>query len=167
MPERAIRVNDRPFPLRRGRLLRVAAACVALSGCYSKPLSVSPAEEPSFKGMDYQLAEARLRNFLSDHGTITMLLPKGETCSGTWTTDKRRFATVASSSLLGALGHEADRTISTVGNEPTSRNGRASLFCDNGSTVQMDFVTRRGTADGYGVARDSGGRHYLIKFGWP
>ena len=106
-------------------------------------------------------------HFLSDHGTVTLALPKGQACRGTWTTDKRRFAGVSQTSLLNAIGPDADRTISTVGNEPTSRNGRASLFCDDATTVQMDFVTRRGTADGYGVARDSGGRHYLIKFGWP
>ena len=164
-------MKDRSRPRIPGRLPRLAAAllggALALSGCYSKPLDITAAEDPSFKGMDMQLAQARLYNFLSDHGTVTLALPKGQACRGTWTTDKRRFAGVSQTSLLNAIGPDADRTISTVGNEPTSRNGRASLFCDDATTVQMDFVTRRGTADGYGVARDSGGRHYLIKFGWP
>ena len=142
-------------------------AMLALSGCYSKPLGVMASEDPSFKGMDVQLAEARLHNFLSDHGTITLALPNGDKCHGKWTSSKKRFAGVPRGSLLYAMGPLTDRNVSIVGNEASSRNGKATLYCWQGTTVEVDFVTRRGTADGYGVAMDSGGRYYLLDFAWP
>jgi hypothetical protein len=145
----------------------VLASMLALSGCYSKPLGVMASEDPSFKGMDMQLAEARLHNFLADHGTMSLALPDGDRCQGKWTISKKRFAGVPPESLLNAMGPLAKRNVSIVGNEPSSRNGKASLYCWRGTTVEVDFVTRRGTADGYGVARDSGGRYYLLDFGWP
>lgn len=142
-------------------------AAFALAGCYSKELGVMASEDPSFKGMDIQLAQARMSNFLADHGTMSLALPNGETCRGKWKIAKKHFAGVPRESLLNAMGPLTGRNVSIVGSEPTSRNGTASLYCYEGTTVELDFVTRRGTADGYGVARDSGGRYYLIDFGWP
>lgn len=153
-----------------GRVVALAAillGALAASGCYSKPLGVMASEDPAFKGMDVQLVEARLKNFLSDHGTITLALPNGENCHGKWAITDKRFAGVRSDSLLNAMGDLTERNVAIVGNGPGSRNGKASLYCHQGTTVEMDFVTRRGTADGYGVARDSGDRYYLIDFGWP
>ena len=65
------------------------------------------------------------------------------------------------------MGPLTDRNVSIVGNEASSRNGKATLYCWQGTTVEVDFVTRRGTADGWGVAMDSGGRYYLLDFAWP
>ena len=71
---------------RKVRRIGIGTACLgamlALSGCYSKPVGVMASEDPSFKGMDVQLAEARLHNFLSDHGTMTLALPNGDQCLG-------------------------------------------------------------------------------------
>lgn len=156
---------------RKVRRIGIGAACLgallALSGCYSKPLGVMASEDPSFKGMDVQLAEARLHNFLSDHGTMSLALPNGDQCKGKWTSSKKRFAGVPRGSLLYAMGPLTDRNVSIVGNQASSRNGKATLYCWQGTTVEVDFVTRRGTADGYGVAMDSGGRYYLLDFAWP
>lgn len=143
------------------------AGALALAGCYSKPVGVMASEDPSFKGMDVQLAEARLFNFLADHGTIALALPNGQTCHGKWKIVKKRFAGARRDSLLNEMGTLTGRNVSIVGSEPSSRDGTASLYCPDGMTVEVDFVTRRGTADGYGVARDSGGRYYLLDFGWP
>ena len=157
-------------PRKQGHAIRTVTAlvgAVALAGCYSKELGVMASEDPSFKGMDVQLAEAQLFNFLADHGTIVMALPDGETCRGKWKVVKKHFAGVRRDSLLNAMGPLTGRNVSIVGSEPTSRDGTASLYCPEGTTVAADFVTRRGTADGYGVALDSGGRYYLIDFGWP
>lgn len=148
-------------------LAAILAGGLAVAGCYSKQLAVMPSEAPSFKGMDVQLAEARLFNFLADHGTITLALPNGDTCHGKWKIAKKHFAGVPRNSLLNEMGPLTGRNVAIVGNEPDSRNGTASLYCREGTTVELDFVTRRGTADGYGIARDSDGRYYLIDFGWP
>lgn len=139
----------------------------ALSAChYFKPLRVIPEENPSPVTPDVQRASAYLRNFFSDHGTILLKLPSGEKCTGKWSTKKRRFAGNSSESLLNMMGPIASKSASIVGSDTTSRNGQATLYCWHGSTVNMDFVTRKGTSHGYGMARDSSGRHYLIDFRW-
>lgn len=145
------------------------ALTAALAGCttYSKPVAVTPSLSPAAKGTDMQPARARLYNFLSDHGTMTMELSSGETCRGKWSSMKKQFAGIASGSLLLRAGDLAHRGVSVVGSEPTSRQGQATLHCDWGGYAEVEFVTRRGTADGYGIAHDSNDRYYLLEFGWP
>ena len=143
-------MKDRSRPRIPGRLPRLAAAllggALALSGCYSKPLDITAAEDPSFKGMDMQLAQARLYNFLSDHGTVTLALPKGQACRGTWTTDKRRTFVVEPTPGDGPEG-TVQLVVNYPGNELMPERARYWLDPDHefclGKSVEPVFDRKK------------------------
>jgi hypothetical protein len=51
----------------------------------------------------------------------------------------------------------------TAGNVPGVNRGEA-MSCDRGTTVQAEFFTGSGTANGYGVAKDSSNNVYKMLF---
>lgn len=141
------------------RCVVLVTASLSLSACMSKKLAVLPADSPKAASVP---VEATLSNSWGESGKISLILPDGEPCYGKWSTTKRRFAGIASNSLLLTGGESVERDVAIVGGVSSSRNGQASLHCDYGTSVEMDFVTRRGTSNGSGIARDSRGNHYLI-----
>lgn len=52
----------------------------------------------------------------------------------------------------------------TAGNVPGVNRGEAFLTCDRSTTLQAEFFTGSGTANGYGVAKDSRGNIYKMIF---
>jgi hypothetical protein len=137
----------------------LVSASLLLSACVSKKLAVYPADSPKAASAP---VEATLSNIWGEGGKISLILPDGEPCFGRWSTTKRRFAGIGSNSLLQAGGESVERDVAIAGGVSSSRNGQASLHCDYGTFVEMDFVTRRGTSNGSGIARDSKGNHYLV-----
>jgi len=52
----------------------------------------------------------------------------------------------------------------SVSNVPGVNRGQAMSFCASGRTLEAELVTGSGTANGYGVAKDSDGNVYKMLF---
>jgi hypothetical protein len=50
----------------------------------------------------------------------------------------------------------------SVGNMASVNRGEAMLICNKGTTIQVEFFTGSGTANGYGVAKDSNGNVFKV-----
>ena len=50
----------------------------------------------------------------------------------------------------------------SVGNAASVNKGEAMLICNGGTTIQVEFFTGSGTANGFGVAKDSNGNTYKV-----
>ena len=47
---------------------------------------------------------------------------------------------------------------------PGVNRGQAMSFCESGKSIEAEFLTGSGTANGYGVAVDSNGNIYKLLF---
>lgn len=47
---------------------------------------------------------------------------------------------------------------------PGVNRGQAMSFCPSGRSLEVEFVTGSGTANGYGIAKDSEGNIYKMLF---
>jgi hypothetical protein len=92
-----------------------------------------------------------------------MRLPSGESCNGKWSSVAPQFSAIGSTSLFGQYGSVGG--FSTVaGIVPGVNKGQAFLTCSQGTTIEAEFYTGSGTANGYGVARDSNSNIYKMIF---
>ncbi len=73
------------------------------------------------------------------------------------------MVTTSNVSLFTQYGHITGFGTS-VSNVPGVNKGQAMSFCQSGTTLEAEFVTGSGTANGYGVARDSNGNVYKMLF---
>ena len=96
-------------------------------------------------------------------GTISLVLPNGEHCTGKWSSVAPQFASVTNTTLIGRYGSVAGLSVST-GPAPGVNKGQAFLTCTQGTTMEAEFFTGSGTANGYGVARDSNSNVYKMIF---
>lgn len=74
------------------------------------------------------------------------------------------MSSVTTGSLIGLYGATAGFTSATSGNLPGVNRGQAFATCSRGTTVEAEFLTGSGTANGYGIAKDSGGNVYRMLF---
>ncbi|MBU3714298.1 MAG: hypothetical protein FGM46_05050 [Ferruginibacter sp.] len=50
----------------------------------------------------------------------------------------------------------------SIGNAASVNRGEAMLICNQGTTIQIEFFTGSGTANGYGVAKDNKGNIFKL-----
>jgi len=102
---------------------------------------------------------ATVDGITNNTGGVTMSLPNGETCSGKWASAAPQYAgTVSLLTQYGAVSGFA------TGIKPGVNRGEAFIACSQGTTMQAEFYTGSGTANGYGVAKDSNGNVYKMIF---
>jgi hypothetical protein len=70
---------------------------------------------------------------------------------------------VTTTSLFGQYGAITGIGVMS-GPAPGVNRGEAFLTCSRGSTLQAEFYTGSGTANGYGIAKDSSGNVYKMIF---
>ena len=144
------------------RLIIGYAFCVALGGC-STTANLYPIQGPLSKTVPLPVVTAHVDGITSNTGGLGMTLPDGEICKGRWSSAAPQFATSVSGSLWGRYGSVAFSG-SAIGPVPGVNRGEAFLTCVRGTTIQAEFFTGSGTANGYGIAEDSRGNVYKMIF---
>ena len=115
---------------------------------------VYPVKGPLAAQVPLPTAKAIAEGITGNTGPLTMTLPNGEACSGQWSSAAPQQVSVTSGSLFTLYGPAAGYSVS-AGNVPGVNRGEAFMSCDRGTTIQAEFYTGSGTANGYGVAKDS------------
>lgn len=109
------------------------------------------------------IAKATADGITGNTGPLTMTLASGEVCSGQWSSAAPQQVAITAGSLLTLYGPAAGYSV-TTGNVPGVNRGEAFMSCDRGTTIQAEFFTGSGTANGYGVAKDSSNNIYKVLF---
>jgi hypothetical protein len=146
--------------------MRVLAVCivtgVTLSAC-STQVNFYPVEGPLAAQKPLPSIVATADGITGNTGNIDLTLPGGERCAGKWSSVAPQFAAVSSGSLFSRYGQTAGFAV-TTGPVPGVNKGQAFLSCNQGTTIEAEFFTGSGTANGYGVARDSKANVYKLIF---
>lgn len=145
---------------------RIVAAGFALllAGCSSSQIvTFYPVKGPLATQVPLPIAKATAEGITGNTGPLTMTLASGETCTGQWSSAAPQQVAVTSASLFTTYGPVAGYSV-TAGNVPGVNRGEAFMSCDRGTSVQAEFFTGSGTANGYGVAKDSAGNVYKMLF---
>ena len=104
---------------------------------------------------------AKADGILGNTGDLSLSLPSGENCTGKWSSAAPQM--VATSTLMTQYGGVAGYAV-TSGPAPGVNRGEAFVSCNQGTTMQVEFYTGSGTANGYGLAKDSLGNVYKLIF---
>ena len=139
-----------------------------LTAC-STTVSFFPVSGPLVESKQNQPIIAKAEGILGNTGKISLTLPSSEVCVGKWSSVAPTVATATmgvgslsiSNNMASAWGTVYGTGFS-VGNAASVNRGEAMLVCNNGTTIQVEFFTGSGTANGYGVAKDSNGNFYKI-----
>lgn len=136
--------------------------CIFLTGC-TTTANFYPVQGPLSNTVPLPVITAHVDGIMGGTGGVEMTLPDGETCKGRWSSAAPQFATSVSGSLWGRYGAVAFSGMA-VGPVPGVNRGEAFVTCVRGTTIQAEFYTGSGTANGYGVAEDSRGNVYKMIF---
>lgn len=142
---------------RKSRFL-VALAGSWLSAC-STTINLYPVQGPLAAQRPLPVIVATADGITGNTGNLSMTLPDGETCSGKWSSAAPTYA--GSVSLIGQYGGIAGFGVGIV---PGVNKGQAFVTCSGGTTLEAEFYTGSGTANGYGVAKDSKSNIYKMIF---
>jgi len=132
------------------------------SGC-STTASFFPVEGPLSTMVPVPVIEAKVDGILGNTGNLSLLMPDGEQCSGKWSSAAGAGVTVQSGSLMGTYG-PLYGTVTSVSTGTGQNQGQAFLTCAAGRTIQVEFVTGAGTANGFGFAKDNMENVYRVLF---
>jgi len=106
---------------------------------------------------------AKVSGIMGNNGKMTFSLPDGTACKGEWSSAAGSGVSFASGSLIGQYGaaHLSGFSVSPgQGQNP----GSAITLCDDGTRFEIEFITGAGTANGFGMARDTKGNIYKLLF---
>lgn len=142
----------------------VVVGCAIVTGCMSADIAMYPIEGPYSKTVPLQVAKAKAIGVENNSGKLIATLPNGEKCEGKWSSVAPQFASASTGSLWGLYGGAVFGTSVTTGIMPGVNKGQAFMTCSAGTTVEAEYFTGSGTANGYGVAKDSAGNVYKMLF---
>lgn len=140
----------------------IVALSLLCAGC-STNVSFFPIDGPVASQRPLPELVATADGITSNSGGLSLTLADGQVCKGKWASAAPQFAAVSTGSLFGQYASVAGFGMST-GIVPGVNRGEAFLSCSKGTTVQAEFFTGSGTANGYGVAKDSDGNVYKMLF---
>ena len=151
-------------------LLVIAMLLLSLAGC-STTAMLYPVEGPLSQKHPPIVLEARADGITGNTGNISLTLPDGENCKGKWSVIAPLsvgISTVSANSTFTSGIASAWGTVYgsgyTIRNVPGVNRGEAILVGDKGTTIQLEFYTGSGTANGIGAARDNRGNIYKVLF---
>ena len=133
-----------------------------LAGC-STTASFFPVEGPLADLRPVPEIVANVDGIAGNTGNISMTMPSGSNCQGRWSSAAGAGVAVGAGTLLGQYGttYGVGYSVSTgSGQNP----GQAFMSCADGRTIAMEFVTGAGTANGFGIAKDTEGNIYRVLF---
>lgn len=148
----------------RGSRLSAILMASLMTGCVSHSVDFYPVQGPLAQQVPLPIIKAKAVGVEGNSGPITLTLPGGESCSGRWSSVAPKFAAVSSGSLFSLYGGALFGSSVTTGIMPGTNKGQAFLTCSRGTTIESEFVTGSGTANGYGISRDSAGNVYKMLF---
>lgn len=131
-------------------------------GC-STTAMLFPVEGPLSQQNPVPTIQATANGIMGNTGSMSLTMPDGESCSGKWSSAAGAGVNVGTGSLIGTYGsiYGFGMAVSTgTGQNP----GWAFLTCNKGRTIQVEFVTGAGTANGFGFAKDNRGNIYRVLF---
>lgn len=133
-----------------------------VAGC-STTVSMFPVEGPLSEERPVPTIEATADGIMGNSGNISLTMPDGEHCTGKWSSAAGAGIEIESGSLIGTYG-SAYGTSTSVSTGTGQNPGQAILTCDQGRTIQLEFVTGAGTANGFGIAKDNEENIYKVLF---
>ena len=144
--------------------LTLGTLALLLAGCAtSVPVKMYPVQGPLAKQAPPPVVVATAGQVNTNSGPITFTLPNGSPCEGTWSSVAPKFATANCGTLFSAYG-AATGFGSSVGILPGANKGQLYAVCSDNTRVDGEFVTGSGTANGYGIAKDTRGNVYKLLF---
>lgn len=129
------------------------------AGC-STTANLYPIQGPLSARKPLPVIVAKANGITGNTGELTLTMPDGEDCKGKWSSVAPTTGGVGT--LFTQYGATAGFTFSGI--QPGINKGQAFLTCDRGTTVEAEFFTGSGTANGFGVARDSNKNVYKMLF---
>ena len=128
------------------------------SGC-SITLELYPVKGPLASKIPVRVIKAKATNVTSNSGKCFLTMSDGEKCEGRWSSTGGVRNSTNNYSLLLSYGQELG--LSPRGNE---NRGYAMLLGDKDTSIEIEFLTGKGTAHGFGVAKDNKGNLFKVLF---
>jgi len=150
------------FQQMKGFTYLMALGVGSLAGC-STTVSMFPVEGPLSQKSPVPTIEATADGIMGNTGNVSLTMPDGEHCAGKWSSAAGAGIEIESGSLIGTYG-SAYGTSTSVSTGSGQNPGEAFLTCNEGRTIQLEFVTGAGTANGFGIAKDSEENIYKVLF---
>lgn len=142
--------------------LTIALGSLLVAGC-STTVNMYPVKGPLSEQKPLPVLVATVDGIMGNTGGFNLTLPSGATCSGRWSSIAPMSIGHSSMTLAGAWG-VVYGTGYSVRNLPGINRGEAMATCTDHTTIQVEFFTGSGTANGNGVAQDSSGNIYKLIF---
>lgn len=140
------------------RTIAMIVMALFLASC-STTVSFFPIAGPLAGKRPLPSIVATVDGITGNTGSVSMSLPNGETCAGKWASAAPQYAgTVSLMTQYGAISGYS------VGIKPGVNRGEAFVSCSQHTTIEAEFYTGSGTANGYGLAKDSNGNVYKMIF---
>jgi hypothetical protein len=141
----------------------IQAVLVPLSGLVaacSTTANLYPVQGPLASQKPLPVIVATADGITGNTGNLSLRMPDGEECSGKWSSVAPKVAGE------GVLFSQYGTTLgfSYSGIQPGVNKGQAFMTCSRGTTVEAEFFTGSGTANGYGIARDSNENIFKMLF---
>lgn len=130
-----------------------------------------PVAGPLAAQVPLPVLKARADGITGNTGNITVTLPSGEVLAGRWSSmapmEVSYGFTTASANVTNGMQSVWGQVYGSgfrIGNKAGVNRGEAFLTGPRGTTMQVEFFTGSGTANGTGVAKDSLGNVYKVIF---
>jgi len=140
----------------------LSALAFAVSAC-SMTATLIPIEGPLSQLRPVPVLEAAVDGVMGHTGTLSLIMPDGEQCSGRWSSAAGTGFSYGWGNLMGTYGASYGSGFS-VSSGYGQNPGQAILTCDRGTTMHVEFVTGAGTVHGFGFAKDNNGNVYKLLF---
>ncbi|MEL6544373.1 MAG: hypothetical protein AAFQ82_07090 [Myxococcota bacterium] len=139
------------------RTLSCIAAFLTSVAC-STTIPLTPVDGPLAKKRPRPTIAATVHGIDSNQGEIELTLPPENVCKGRW------ISYAGGPRVNGLILTQGQIAGVSIAPGPAYNRGEAFLTCATGGTLELEFVTRAGTAHGSGVAADSYGNIYRTIF---
>ena len=144
--------------------LFATAAIIFLQGCTaSTTANLYPVQGPLSQSKTPVVIVAKVEGITGGTGPFELSMPNGVVCKGKWSSVAPTYSESTNVSLLTRYG-SVTGTGNTTGLLPGANKGQAFANCSDGNSVNAEFITGSGTANGYGVAEDKRGNVFKLLF---
>jgi hypothetical protein len=144
--------------------LAVASSLIVSTGC-STSANLYPVRGPLSEHKPLPVITAKVSGITGNTGSISLTLPDGEVCKGTWSSATGMSASFGTVNLFSQYGSTLGSGFS-VGNVPSVNRGKAIeaiIIGEKGTVMEVEFYTGSGTGDGFGFAKDNHGNLFNVQ----
>ena len=152
------------------KVLLLAGFLFCLPGC-SVTGRLYPVAGTYSKQIPLPVVSMKVAGVTGNSGPVSLTLPSGEKCAGTWSVVAPRVAGVVQSSGSGSVSSGLNSAFFQMNGTsfvnvgaPGTNKGQAMLTGDRGTVIECAFVVGSGTASGYGTATDNRGNVFKVIF---